>query len=206
MNKYVQLYDNADKYLGLLQSKEEILSFMEYLDTEVKPQNCLEIGVYQGASFYLWANLLPDNALKIAIDDPNGKFGAPYRREFFEVAINKHNIKTFKPNIHVHYADSNSLSTIEWVEKKLNGEKLDFLFIDGDHQYEGVKLDYNNYKRFVKDGGLIVFHDIKDTEFHKDRLCTVWEFWQELEGDKREFCDDNKFGGIGVLKYKEETI
>lgn len=38
-------------------------------------------------------------------------------------------------------------------------DQCDVLFIDGDHSYEAVKRDYENYSHLVKKGGLIVFHD-----------------------------------------------
>lgn len=37
---------------------------------------------------------------------------------------------------------------------------LDVLFIDGDHTYEGVKADLNNYAPLVKSGGRIILHDV----------------------------------------------
>ena len=37
---------------------------------------------------------------------------------------------------------------------------LDVLFIDGDHSYEGVKHDLDNYGFLVKSGGSIVCHDV----------------------------------------------
>ena len=43
---------------------------------------------------------------------------------------------------------------------------IDLLFIDGDHSYEGVKADILNWSVFIKEGGIIAFHDI-------DRLATV---------------------------------
>jgi predicted O-methyltransferase YrrM len=38
--------------------------------------------------------------------------------------------------------------------------QLDTLFIDGDHTYEGVKADLNNYAPLVKSGGRIILHDV----------------------------------------------
>jgi len=38
-------------------------------------------------------------------------------------------------------------------------EAIDFLFIDGDHSYEGVKADYERHKVKVRPGGLIALHD-----------------------------------------------
>jgi hypothetical protein len=33
------------------------------------------------------------------------------------------------------------------------------LFIDGDHSYEGVKLDFDLYSNLLSDNGIIVIHD-----------------------------------------------
>lgn len=38
-------------------------------------------------------------------------------------------------------------------------EPIDVLFIDGDHHYEAVKKDFDDWFRYVKVGGFILFHD-----------------------------------------------
>lgn len=38
-------------------------------------------------------------------------------------------------------------------------EKLDFLFIDGDHTYEAVCRDYDEWVPFLKPGGILAIHD-----------------------------------------------
>jgi predicted O-methyltransferase YrrM len=40
-------------------------------------------------------------------------------------------------------------------------EPIDFLFIDGAHDYKSVKADIANWKDRVKVGGIIAFHDFK---------------------------------------------
>jgi len=37
--------------------------------------------------------------------------------------------------------------------------KIDLLFIDGDHSYEGVKLDFELYSRIMSPNGIIILHD-----------------------------------------------
>jgi predicted O-methyltransferase YrrM len=36
---------------------------------------------------------------------------------------------------------------------------LDLLFIDGDHSYEGAKADWDTYRKWLKEGSIVVFHD-----------------------------------------------
>lgn len=37
--------------------------------------------------------------------------------------------------------------------------KIDVLFLDGDHSYEGVKKDFELYSTILSDNGIIIFHD-----------------------------------------------
>ena len=39
--------------------------------------------------------------------------------------------------------------------------QLDFVFIDGDHSYEGVMRDLENYYPLVRSGGIVSGHDFK---------------------------------------------
>lgn len=55
-----------------------------------------------------------------------------------------------------------------WVGKH---GSVDVLHIDGDHSLEGSMRDYENYRRFVRPGGIIVFHDAWD----KPGVRAVWE-------------------------------
>lgn len=38
-------------------------------------------------------------------------------------------------------------------------QKIDLLFIDGDHSYSAVKADWDTYKAFLVPGSIVVFHD-----------------------------------------------
>jgi len=42
---------------------------------------------------------------------------------------------------------------------KMFDEKIDFLFIDGDHSYEGVKSDVDAWLPKLNAGALVIFHD-----------------------------------------------
>jgi hypothetical protein len=49
--------------------------------------------------------------------------------------------------------------------------KIDFLFIDADHSYEGVKLDFELYSKLVKKTGIIALHDT-DQNYHDNLIVT----------------------------------
>jgi predicted O-methyltransferase YrrM len=57
-------------------------------------------------------------------------------------------------------ADSHQMDTLEQVKQLFGGSEIDFLFIDGDHSYEGVKRDWEMYSTLVRKGGIIAFHDV----------------------------------------------
>jgi len=50
-----------------------------------------------------------------------------------------------------------STTVINQITVKTN--HVDLLFIDGDHSYEGVKADWDAYKKFLRAGSIAVFHD-----------------------------------------------
>lgn len=60
-----------------------------------------------------------------------------------------------KPN--VIYAVANSVD--KNLVNFLNGEKIDILFIDGDHSVDVVFAEYKFYLPLMKDDGIIVLHD-----------------------------------------------
>ena len=51
--------------------------------------------------------------------------------------------------------------------------KIDFLFIDGDHSYEGVKKDFDLYSTILSEKGVIVIHDTD--EKYEDSLIITEE-------------------------------
>jgi len=45
-------------------------------------------------------------------------------------------------------------------------DELDFVLIDGDHSYEGARLDHNRWGMKIKEGGLIIHHDMANSRSH----------------------------------------
>ena len=103
--------------------------------------------------------------------------------------------------------DSSYPMTRRRLERKLRGRHLDLLLIDGDHRWAGVRQDFLTYRHFVRDGGLIAFHDICEVT---DAGGPVWAgdvpaFWRLLRPlyAGYEFIDTpgQQGFGLGVLRY-----
>ena len=67
---------------------------------------------------------------------------------------------TQKFNSFLSSADNVEFHNISFFTfSKINNEKYDLIYIDGDHSYESIKEDINIFKQFVKPGGIISGHD-----------------------------------------------
>jgi cephalosporin hydroxylase len=187
--------------IGMAQERAEIEKLAEFLQDH-NLTNAIEIGTKQGGVFHILNQIIAGKV--ISVDLVGGDFGGwatkfhPYlgdvhrkRDEYFTDKF---------PYAHFINGNSHDQSIIDEVTKHLDGVMVDFLFIDGDHTYEGVKQDYENYKQFVNVGGYIAFHDINDTDYHRKRGVNVAQLWDELDGDKIEFNAHTHWAGIGVLK------
>lgn len=193
--KNVEVIVQESYDLGMVQNHKEILDAANFFKT-LNVKNFMEIGTDQGGSFAIWSKLSVDG-IRISVDLPHGMFG---RTDYDEHERDNY-LRSLGSNVHMYWGSSHDITMLKTVEEKLNGVLLDFMFIDGDHTYEGVKQDFEMYKHLVRPGGWIAFHDIKDTEFHRSANCRVDQLWSELQGVKHEFVDwTSNYGGIGFIQ------
>ena len=181
--------------LYMPQEREEIEALAEFVYS-IKPEIVVEIGTKFGGTFKIWCEVAP--GIKISVDLVEGIHGGVTRE-----ATDKRNgmFKELYPNKCLFIeGNSHDNSTYNNLVDTLNGKQIDFLFVDGDHTYEGVKQDYEMYSPLVRKGGYIAFHDINDTQRHRDRNVYVGKLWNELEGEKIEFNNHSDWAGIGVIK------
>jgi cephalosporin hydroxylase len=161
------------------------------------PRVIVEIGSARGGSLFVFATTAADDAVIISIDLPHGPFGVGQshrsRRERLYKAF-----AARKQTIHRIRSSSHEPSTLAEVKRLLGSRQVDFLFIDGDHSYEGVRGDYELYAGLVRPGGLIGFHDIVPGSPKK--VGGVPRFWQELKHveSTEEIVEDWGQGGYGI--------
>jgi cephalosporin hydroxylase len=178
-----------------IQIKHEITSLLKII-AELKPKVVLEIGTEKGGTLFLFTRVADPKAKIISIDLPGGPFGGGYPR--WKIPLYKSFAKEGQ-EIYLIRGDSHNIQTFEKVKRILNGEKVEFLFIDGDHTYEGVKKDFEMYSPLVRRGGIIAFHDI--VVHPPETKCEVNKFWNEVKYKYKwmEIVENQGWAGIGIL-------
>lgn len=145
---------------------------------DIQPQYVLEIGVHLGRSMKVW-----DEAFK-----PTWLVGLEK-----DTCYDYTNV----PGRVITGVDSGDPKTVWDIYQQLNGHKLDFLFVDGDHTYNAVVKDFLLYSGMVRVGGIIAFHDIKVSD---NPTCQVDQFWAELQRQypTNRFVEFTSPGGTGT--------
>jgi predicted O-methyltransferase YrrM len=187
--------------LGANQKISELAPLVKLLKRR-RLSTVVEIGTARGGTFATWCALAAPDALLVSIDLPGGAHGGGYSED--EAA---RFAGYGKPGQTLRFlrADSHAPETRAELEAILGGRDVDFLMIDGDHTYAGVKADYEMYAPFVAATGVVAFHDILPHPQVPD--CEVDRLWDELKTRHahEEFTDPDdvrgwgQWGGIGVL-------
>lgn len=185
------------------QVRSEILE-LGRLVQELAPVRSLELGTNYGGTLLLLCRISPPGANIISVDLPYGPFGGGYP---------KRKIPLFRrfprrgTRLHLIRADSHATETRDQILRILGGALLDYLFIDADHTYDGVRRDFEMYAPLVRSGGIVVFHDI--VSYRKGSDCQVERFWNELKPQYRhreivEFCSNGEWP-VAVTRESMET-
>jgi hypothetical protein len=76
---------------------------------------------------------------------------------------------------------------IEFIKSEV--KKIDLLWIDGDHSYEGSKKDFDNFSPLVTDNGLIFLHDTAPCGAgnKQPHWCSVDKTIEYIQKERKEF-------------------
>ncbi len=197
--KFTFIVNNG--FIKPIQRHSEFLRLLTLIKKE-KPLYLLEIGTASGGTLFLLTRTAAENAIIISIDLPGGLYGGGYSILKFPL------YKAFrlpKQNLFLIRANSHSKATLNQLKRILKGKHLDFLFIDGDHSYKGVKKDFEMYSPLVKRGGIVAFHDIA---YSLSNINEVYKFWEEIKQnyEYEEYSEKkNNIGyGIGILRLNKK--
>jgi predicted O-methyltransferase YrrM len=139
-------------------------------------KNILEIGTWYGKTTYEIASNFPEKTI----------FTMDYMED--DLVLSEHETKhrASKEDL-CKYANEEALNNVCFIyanshiynfdKFKKSGTIIDFIFIDGDHSFDGVKIDTEKSIDYLKKngGGTIAWHDI-----HTKNLTQVPDYMQYL--------------------------
>lgn len=183
---------------GVLHQSTEMNKCLLFLQDK-QLSGFIEIGSANGASFHCWASVV--SGIKISVDWNFG-FGMvvqdntiPHANESDYPQI-QHRNNTWRSNfddVHTIDGDSRSITTIDKVKDVLDGQLVDWIFVDAWHEYDAAIADYNNYLQFLSPHGYIGFHDIYQSEDMK-------RFWHETRSKYQSYIEFSDGTGTGILQ------
>ena len=162
---------------------------------ELTPKQVVEIGSLTGETLKHWIANAETGATIVSVDQivpphdgrwEEQKFGHEVRWPQY---ASNHGCLCYMID-----ADSRSGYAISTVVKLVS--TVDFLFIDGGHDYDTCMADYRNYAPLVRPGGIIAFHDLGN-EWPDVRK--VWDKVKKNHVRAEEFVTSPTRYGIGVL-------
>lgn len=167
--------------------------FAFHLIKSLKPQVVVELGVHNGMSlcaFAQAAKLFCPSCKLFGVDSFAG-----------DIHVGEHGNIVYEDlqfYIAENYPKEVKLLKMFFREalNLFEDHSIDLLHIDGRHDYESVKEDYESWKSKVKPGGIIIFHDIEVRNAH----FGVWKLWSELADQEAlaKFSFSHGYG-LGVL-------
>ncbi|MCL5019625.1 MAG: class I SAM-dependent methyltransferase [Patescibacteria group bacterium] len=110
------------------------------------------------------------------------------KKHFSHIGVAKH-ITT-----HVMTADA--------YEKKYPKKTYEYVYIDGDHSYKGVKKDYQLFWPKLSSGGFMAFHDIVAKGYLDKGKFGVWKLWRELSQKHAIEFTFPKDSGLGIIQKR----
>ena len=162
----------------------------------LNPRGILEIGSFFGGTLWYWIKNSYYPRTIVSIDLPITKADARYDKMCESRAKWG---KWVGKEMEFAYisGDSRNEQVISKVQKIFSGDKkVDWLFIDGGHDYDTVNADYVNYAPLVRKDGLVIFHDI----LHE---TGVRAYWNKVKNGKSTI-EINKEFGLGIICYDEK--
>ena len=132
-----------------------------FIFKELKPKHILEIGIYRGQTLTLFSLLGKMNNYQVNVHGispftPSGDEVSTYLTDLNYMSDVQENFRHFNlplPNLHEGFSTDQSMIKI------IESIGWDLIYIDGNHDYEVAKHDYEICSRNLVKGGILVLDD-----------------------------------------------
>ena len=121
-------------------------------------RRCLvEIGVWHGVTTRRLRVVMASDGILYAVDPyPVGRIGISLQRLIARSEVGR------VPNGRVEWVRETGADAARGLAPRLAG-RVEFVFIDGDHSYDGLRADWEGWSELVAPGGSIALHDSRSS-------------------------------------------
>ena len=190
---------------------EELIHFIKFLIGTEKPktqttpeeqnaiekyaanaESAVEIGVFEGFNTLNIAKSIRDSGKVYAIDPfLKGRMGICYGELISERYIAKAGLRT-----KVNFVKKYSFEAVDNVP-----EQVEFIFIDGDHSYEGIRKDWDLWSGKIKVDCIIALHDTS-VPIHNPEVKYLgsYKFFNEVIKNDHRFINLETVDSMNILK------
>ena len=169
------------------------LPFAYDLVAAIRPGVIVELGVYNGLSFFTFCQALVEHDID----------GVAYGVDCWEGdehtdAYDDSIYRDVASHARDHYRGISYLLQMLFNDalRHFEDDSIDLLHIDGLHTYEAVREDFTNWYPKVKPGGIVLFHDV----MARIKDFGAWKYFEELEREHEDVFRFNHGFGLGVLR------
>ncbi|MCA9034527.1 MAG: class I SAM-dependent methyltransferase [Planctomycetaceae bacterium] len=177
--------------------------------TTVAEQQCLikhatgkrklvEIGVWHGVNTRHFREVMNASGTLYAVDPfPAGRFSTSWQKK---IARREGELCR---NGSLVWLEQYSNKAIERFMED-DGGLVDFLFIDGDHSYDGVKTDWSLWSRLIAVNGIVALHDSRSYSGRQINHVGAAKFTQDVIVHDTGFRVIDEIDSITVLQRNGE--
>jgi predicted O-methyltransferase YrrM len=180
---------------GVISMAIDEAAYLFRLAHTLGPATLVEIGRYKGGSTLLLAAAMDSGATLYSYDlhtKQTSQYDYGELDEETGAALERYGLAD---RVHLVVGDS----------KAVEPPALDcaLVFVDGDHTYAGVRGDYENWRRAIRPGGHLLFHDaaaFRDLTVLDEQVARLMD---EIKRDDGEYFQP--VGGAGALLHFVRT-
>jgi predicted O-methyltransferase YrrM len=135
-----------------------------------------------------------DPSFSVERNDPNHWYGIGFWDD--ENKVKEHWKKFGVEDFVKHF----KMTSQDFLKSKECPAEIDFLYVDGDHSFNGVTHDFNKFYRIMKKDGIIMAHDVDPKLKQIDPQTGGYEALSGLDMSKFEVFRLPVFPGLAIVR------